>query len=81
MTAMQRIEMCLVNLGYIYTKPNETTIRAHKLEDVNDEIYVKKYRSYYHIVSDRCKKLSGKRCDRAETTATDVIMCINAMYR
>jgi len=82
MTAMQRIELCLVNLGYVYTKPYEYMIKAHKVDDVEDTITIKKtYQWYYiYIVSDRCLKM-WKCIGMTETTATDVIRRIELMNK
>ena len=80
MTAMQRIELCLVNLGYVYTKPYEYLIKAHKVDNVEDTITIKKNYQGYHIVSDRCLKL-WKCVGMTETTATDVIRRIELMNK
>ena len=80
MTAMQRIELCLVNLGYVYTKPYEYLIKAHKVQNVEDTIIIKKIYNGYYIVSDRCLKLY-KCVGITETTATDVIRRVELMNK
>ena len=80
MTAMQRIELCLVNLGYVYTKPYENLIDAHKVDNVEDTITIKKIYNGYYIISDRCLKLY-KCVGITETTATDVIRRVELMNK
>ena len=80
MTAMQRIELCLVNLGYVYTNPYEYLIKARKVDNVEDAITIKKTYQGYYIVSDRCLKLY-KCVGITETTATDVIRRIELMNK